>query len=138
MRFSTSSFQRFYCVRHFFSAIFGDLEKIFSTLRGEVASRMWLWPTRNPVNFDRNGLRFDAEGFAGPWSRGGEAVLRTKGVFLACRSHPPTSTTARPPELRLECCATGPWGIGIEPSGQGEALLRTKMAILGHVVLSRA
>ena len=69
---------------------------------------------------------------------GGEAVLRTTRVFLACRSPPPTPKTTRPPELRLECRATGLGGVRVEPSGRGEALLRTKMAILGHVVLSRA
>ena len=69
---------------------------------------------------------------------GGEAVLRTTRVFLACRSPPLTPTTTRPPELRLEWHAKGRGGVRVEPSGQGEALLRTKMAILGHVVLSRA
>lgn len=65
-------------------------------------------------------------------------MLRTTGVFLACRFPPLTPATTRPRELRLEWRATGPGGVRIEPGGQGEALLRTKMAILGHVVLSRA
>ena len=69
---------------------------------------------------------------------GGEAVLRTTRVFLACRSPPPTPKTTRPPELRLEWHGTCRGGVLVQPSGQGEALLRTKMAILGHVVLSRA
>ena len=69
---------------------------------------------------------------------GGEAVLRTTRVFLACRSPPLTPATTRPPELRLEWQRTGRGGVCVVSSGQGEALLRTKMAILGHDVLSRA
>ena len=77
-------------------------------------------------------------GVCGAVESGGEAVLRTTRVFLACRSPPLTPATTRPPELHLECCGTGLGGVRVEPSGQGEALLRTKMAILGQVVLSRA
>ena len=68
---------------------------------------------------------------------GGGCAQNNEGVF-GLQVSPPTPTTTRPPELRLEWHAKGRGGVRVEPSGQGEALLRTKMAILGHVVLSRA
>ena len=69
---------------------------------------------------------------------GGGGCAQNNGGVFGLQVSPPDSTTTRPPELRLECRATGLGGVRIEPSSQGEALLRTKMAILGHDVLSRA
>ena len=68
---------------------------------------------------------------------GGGCAQNNEGVF-GLQVSPLTPATTRPPELRLECCGTGLGGVGVVLSARGEALLRTKMAILGQVVLSRA
>ena len=89
------------------------------------------------MNFVRNGLRFDAEGFAGPWSRGGRLCSEQRGCFWPA-GLPPDSQDDETPRTSFRMRCTGLGGVRVEPSGRGEALLRTKMAILGHVVLSRA
>ena len=69
---------------------------------------------------------------------GGGCAQNNEGVF-GLQVSPPDSHEDETPRTSFRMSmprAAG--GVRVEPSGEGEALLRTKMAILGHVVLSRA
>ena len=70
--------------------------------------------------------------------RGGGCAQNNEGVF-GLQVSPPDSRDDQTPRTSFRMLqGTGLGGVRVDLSARGEALLRTKMAILGHVVLSRA